>query len=185
MGYETCLIFVSGRKNKGYHSIEATMEIGKMDCESKIYGVIEKVQSERKAFLKANDINFENELETLYDAYNSIYDVKGNHTEEYEELSKSEQKQMSKTYYGTQKKLESKLPFIYHTDGNNEDFSDQYDNPLLMTSLKEVKEALQLDNAKLIHEGDFGPNGYAPYVRAIKLIESFEDADIKVILWGH
>jgi len=183
MGYETKLIFITGRKRTGYQSDEASLEMGKV-CNDEIGDLIGRLRmaNRKNANLSADITEWENE-------HNRIYTQAGNYTPEVDALQLSEQKKATDALFKMERILGKKLPFFYGIDGNTKHFEDSCGDLLLVADIEELLAAIRKDAAGLISNGQYGPEGYRRFNVAIAMLEQFRKErfgeTVRVVLWGH
>jgi len=182
MGYETTLLFVSHYREKfvDFGKIEATLRMGKIayDYISDLIG--KHTRKNKKLIEKAKRWS---------NLHNEIYNLDGNHTMEFKELSEKEQQKKVDKLHKLEESLNAKLPYVYHTSGNKQDYLDCYDDLLIVVPLEELREAIIKSQAKTITDGQY-ELGYRRFDMALRMIEMFDkkiwgSKDVKVILYGH
>jgi hypothetical protein len=186
MGYETTLIFVTGGVNgfKGYCSIEATLRMGKIAYEGEISMLIEELR-------KCDTETDYTKDKARTEQYRRIFTY-GEWSAEMQELTEGERDKEYDKYWKLRVQLEEKFPYVYYNEGENEQFTDNYGDFLMLTDLETLLSALIKDRAKHITEHDTHHGyGYRRYELAIRLTEAFMNEKIwgkeqvKVILFGH
>lgn len=185
MGYETTLIFVNDYKKKfvGYCGVEATLRMG---CIA--YGAVnDLINKPRDKITEAE----EKELQKLVSAYESQEKrcfTDGEYGEEIRDMPEKERKKEIKKLYACEKKL-SKLPYVYYRS-DSQQYVDSYGSLLLLVDLKELRDAMVKEQARLISSGEY-ELGYRRFKAALLLVEHFMSAEdwtpgtIKVVMWGH
>lgn len=175
MGYETTLLFVEGYAG-GYQHILATVEMGKIAYEG---SAISKVID-----LREKDSPLRSELAKLETTRTKIYDHEGNYTNALLRFKEDKRERIVKTFHADLKKIEEKLPYVYHKDQSKEQFTDPYGSLLIVASIHEVGEALKHDQQEDQKKGE---REYTPYAVALAVVEQFKKSKdhLKVVLWGH
>ena len=187
MGYETRLIFVSNSYKKSgkfhdYCHIEASLEMGKIAYDN-VGALIEKS--------KVRDIK--DELKKLVEEWeskhNDIYNSNGDYTESAEDMPEKEREREIRRLCVVENKLSVKLPYIFETNGNKQDYTDDYGDFLIVVEMEDLYRAIVQDQAKGIAEHQY-ELGYRRYAMALKMIEEFMNRKmwgekIKVVMWGH
>lgn len=185
MGYETNLIFVSSGysqhgKFKGFCPVEATLEMGKIH-----YGHVGNLIDKTKQSISEKVVHLIEEYNELHD---KVFDHEGQTLHKIKELPKEEQQKRFEEVFTLMRKLEEQVPFVYAEGGNYHNFSDNYGDPLLLVSLKDLKKAIKADLKESIKKKEYGKLGYRRFNVALKMIEAFESKqfnDVGVILFGH
>ena len=183
MGYETTLIFCESYNHKsGYWNVISTLDMCKITYDKSINNLIDLARSRN-----GSDKEIEEKKELVKDfesEHKRIFTSDGDYTEELRELSKVEQDKDTKEYSKIQSKLSKKIPYIYYSKNNREDYTDMYGDLLLVVSLEEIKKAIDEARSRDVLKGE---GVWYRYDIALSLIESIEknNKDCKVIMWGH
>jgi hypothetical protein len=186
MGYETTLIFINDYKKKfeGYCSVEATLKMG---CIA--YGVLDKLLTKIRD--KRTEVE-EKEMQSLVSAYESQEKrcfTNGEYGEEIRDMPEKERKKEIKKLYAYEKKLKT-LPYTYYNSCNSHQYTDIYGDLLLLVELKELRDAMVKEQARLISSRKY-EYGYRRFKAALLLVEHFMSAEdwtpgtVKVVMWGH
>ena len=187
MGYETCLLFIDERKytkDKGYARIEATLEMGCI-CNDMVGKLIEKSVPK-----KTTKEKLRKQIKAWEKQRAKCYTSDGEYTEEMNDLSEKEREIECDKSYKMSRELDKKLYHVCYSDKNTQQYTDCYGDVLIVVSLADLKEAITLDQAKMIHTKEYDIHGYRRFAMALAVIEQFEnkehwDENIKVIMWGH
>ena len=184
MGYETKAIFVrSNDKFKGFCSIQATLEMGKI-----AYGHISKLME--KARNPIRNTTLEDSVKQWKDMHDYVYNAEGNYTDALLKMDDVDKQKEVDKLFEMGHKLNEQLPYIFETSNNVHDYTDAYGELMMLVDLKDFRAALVKENKLMIAKGFYEAPGYRRFVMAIKMIDMFDpkiwgDEPVKVILWGH
>lgn len=158
MGYETRLIFMEKSSINGWCKVIAEIEMGKIAYDN-VGKLIEKLTKEtKKKYCK--------------EAYQILNKIK---------------KATNKEKYRQERKIVKLVPYFYTINSEKPIYDDKYDDLLLITDLQTFKDAITLDQKKIIKEEG---KGYRRFDMALAIIDQLMNKDnwsenIEVILWGH
>lgn len=158
MGYETRLIFMKKSSVNGWCEVIIELEMGKI-AYNEVGKLIERLTKEtKKKYCKET-----------YQILNKLHN--------------GTNKQISHL----KKKIVKFVPYFYDINGEKPIYEDKYDELLLITDLQTLKDAITLDQKKMIKEDG---KGYRRFDIALAIIDQLMNKDnwiedIKVILWGH
>lgn len=176
MGYETTLLVVdgNGRKSVGYHNIVATVELSKVAYDA-VGDIIES---------KKDDKDLSEQVREWEESWKETYTLEGDYNPNLQLLSESEKSKKGDKVYSVEQKLSKKLPYVFYSNGNKQDFVDDYGSLLKVVEVKDIYNAILQDQAKMIKEDG---EGYRRFDIALKVLEGFmnDKWNVKVILWGH
>jgi len=158
MGYETTLLFISGRKETGYHSVEASLNMCKI-----AFGEIKKLIDKNRKVI---------DTKKYEKWFSKAYTIDGNTRRRY--------KRALNKYREIRNELDNTHLYFFWSSVQYPEYSDCYDD-LIVVELEELKIAIESE----MEENPYRRWKNALALIELFQSEEWKNDNIKIILYGH